>query len=99
MKTIVCKHEVHQVRQQGDSSCYDLVLSVIEALMSDVNEATAQISQELRREMSESDFSQRVGSLDTYAKIWDDLKQWKVILSQQAGIPLPSFEEEVAECC
>lgn len=99
MKTIVCKHEVHQVRQEEDTSCYDLALSVIGVLMSDVNEATAQVSQELRLEMSESDFSHNMGSLDAYAKIWSKLNQWKVMLSQQAGIPLPSFEEEVAERC
>lgn len=99
MKTIVCKHEVHQVRQEEDICCYDLALSVIRSLMADINEANTQILQEVKLEMSEFDFSHSVGCLDAYANIWDKLRQWEIMLSQQAGIPLPSFEEEVAECC
>lgn len=99
METIVCKHEVHQVHQEADSLRYELAMSLIRSLMSDISEANTQIFQETKLDMPSSEFFHGAGCLDAYGKIWGKLRQWEIMLCQQAGIPVPSVEEEIAECC
>lgn len=99
METIVCKHEVHQVHQEADTLRYDLALSLVRSLMADVSEATTKVFQQTKPEMPEPDFFQGAGRLAAYAEISNTLRRLEIVLSQEAGIPLPSFEEEVAECC
>lgn len=98
MKTIVCRHEVHQVHQE-DSARYELALSVIRSLMTDIDERTTQIFQDNNPDMSQCDLFKGAGGLDAYKAIEGKLRQWEIMICMQAGIPLPSFEEEVAECC
>lgn len=99
METIVCKHEVHQVHQEADTLRYDLALSLVRSLMADVSEATTKVFQQTKPDMPEPDFFQGAGRLVAYAEISNTLRRLEIVLSQEAGIPLPSFEEEVAECC
>ncbi|WP_330942100.1 hypothetical protein [Bacteroides sp. MSB163] len=99
METIVCKHEVHQVHQEADTLRYDLALSLVRSLMADVSEATTKVFQQTKPDMPEPDFFQGAGRLAAYAEISNTLRRLEIVLSQEAGIPLPSFEEEVAECC
>ncbi|WP_276855634.1 hypothetical protein [Bacteroides fluxus] len=98
MKTIMCKHEVHQMRQETEAR-YELALSLVRSLMADIDEGTSQIFRETKSGMPEAEFFRGIGGLDAYGDIRWKLRQWERMLCEQAGLPMPSFDDEVAECC
>lgn len=99
MKTIMCSHSIHSVHQEVDAGHYDLALSLIRSLMADVSEATTKVFQQTKPDMPEPDFFQGAGRLAAYAEISNTLRRLEIVLSQEVGISLPSYEEEVAGCC
>lgn len=98
METIVCKHEVRLMHKETETRC-ELALSLVRSLLADINEETVHIFQSTKRDMPEPDFYQKVGGLDAYRNIQSKLRQWETMLCREAGLPLPGFEEEIAECC
>lgn len=57
MKTIMCKHEVHQMRQETEAR-YELALSLVRSLMADIDEGTSQIFRETKSACPKRNFSE-----------------------------------------